>query len=173
MLLSENPQSHLPQFERRLAWATSLSMVPEVGFFGAGPRAWKASYPGYTDDLFLLSFFLHIQFAHNDFLHYLVEWGWLGGGAWITLWLLIIVGGGISFWERLEGRASWSRRDWMAFAAWLSVGSCVAHAQVDFPLQSTGVLVTAMACSALALADPSFPYKRKKAKRTPNKTKGN
>jgi hypothetical protein len=156
LIPSEDPRASAPEFARRLAWATAASIVPNMGFFGAGPRAWKAVYPAYTDDSTLLSFYLHIQFAYNDFLHYLVEWGWIGGCGWILLWLMILWAGCLAFWRRLDGCGAWTRRDWIAFAAWLSVGSCVVHAQVDFPLQSPGILVTAMACSALVLADPSL-----------------
>lgn len=152
MIPSGDPRAQSTEFPRRLAWATAASMLPEAGLFGVGPRAWKAAYPAYTDDLFLLSFYLHIQFAHNDFLHNLVEWGWIGGGAWIAFWLGILWVGLVSCWRRLSGSGSWTRRDWIAFAAWLGVGSCVVHAQVDFPLQSPGILVTAMACATLIVA---------------------
>ena len=153
---SKDPQAQSPEFPRRMAWATAASMVPEAGLFGAGPRAWKATYPVYTDDLFLLSFYLLIQFTHNDFLQNLVEWGWIGGGGWIAFWLIVLWTGFLNFWKRLDGCGSWTRRDWIAFAAWLGVCTCVVHAQVDFPLQSAGILVTAMVCSALTLADPTL-----------------
>ncbi|NBB79020.1 MAG: hypothetical protein GVY36_06170 [Verrucomicrobia bacterium] len=155
MLPSKDPRANSPEFTRRLAWATGASMLPDAGLFGAGPRAWKAIYPAYTEDLALLSFYLHIQFAYNDFLHNLVEWGWIGGGGWIALWLFILWTGALAFWRRLDDRGSWTRRDWIAFTAWLGVGSCVVHAQVDFPLQSAGVLATAMVGGALILADPT------------------
>ncbi|TVP77706.1 MAG: hypothetical protein EA353_09805 [Puniceicoccaceae bacterium] len=170
MLRSEDPRSKLPEFERRLAWATAISMVPEAGPFGAGPRAWKAFYPAFTDDLFLLTFFLHIQFVHNDFLHYLIEWGWVGGSGWIALWLLILRTGFQTFWRRLDGRGSWTRRDWIAFAAWLGVGTCMVHAQVDFPLQSAGILATAMLCSALVLSDPSLSKRSRRSGARSGKT---
>jgi hypothetical protein len=157
MVPSEDPQAQLPLFDRRLSWATAASMLPDTGVFGVGPRAWKASYPEYTLDMFLLSFFLYIQFVHNDFLQYLVEWGWIGGMGWIALWLLILWTGFQALWRRLDGRGSWSQDDWITFAAWLGLGSCIVHAQVDFPLQSGGVLVAAVFCGSLVLADPSRP----------------
>lgn len=156
MIPSEDPRAGSPEFARRLAWVTAASMVPETGPFGVGPRAWKATYPGFTDDRFLWSFYLHIQFAHNDFLHNLIEWGWIGGTGWIALWLLILAAGFLAICRRLNGTGSWTRRDWIAFAAWLGVGTCIVHAQVDFPLQSPGILATAMACSTLVFADPSL-----------------
>jgi hypothetical protein len=152
MLTSEDPRRVLPQFERRLAWSTALLMLPEADLFGSGPRTWKARYPEYTDDLFLLTFFLHIQFAHNDFFQYLIEWGWLGGGAWIALWLLILWKGLMLFWRLLSGQGAWTRREWIALAAWLGIGSCLVHAQVDFPLQSAGVLAPIIICAAIVLS---------------------
>lgn len=150
---SDNPQSHLPLFDRRLAWATARSMIADAGLFGFGPRAWRHHYAFYTTDPFLLTFFLYAQFVHNDFLQYIVEWGWLGGVAWITLWCIILWTGMSTSFRRLRREEPWELSDWIGFSGSVGIGSCLVHAQVDFLLQSGGILITMGACSAFVLAN--------------------
>jgi O-antigen ligase len=154
MLPSTHPQRGLWAFERRLAWATALELVPEAGFFGWGPGNWAEVYPSRTSDLFLLSFFLHVQFVHNDALQWLIEWGWLGGVAW----LVILFGGALHgsrlVWNRWwKGSLSSGNRLCEAGGA-IALLAVLLHSQVDFPLQCPAVLASALLCCAVALASP-------------------
>jgi O-antigen ligase len=68
-------------------------MIPQAGLLGFGPGAWPRSYPHFTDDALLRTYYLQMQFAYNDYLQVLVEWGVLGTMAWAVLFAGGIWGG--------------------------------------------------------------------------------
>lgn len=152
---SESPHSHLPFFPRRLSWATAATMLPDAGFLGFGPGAWSYRYSDYTGDTMMLSFPLHIHFVYNDSLRYLVEWGWIGGLAWIVFWLWVLARGGRHALKSALNGKVWTRLQWIQMGAWTGLVTCLIHGLVDFPLQSPGVFLAAMLMAVLATVRPS------------------
>jgi hypothetical protein len=75
---------------RVLADRATLRMLPDAGPFGIGPGNFAIAFPHYTAGLGK-GIAGRWEFAHNDYLQTWVEWGWVGGGVWATLFALILV----------------------------------------------------------------------------------
>ena len=84
---------------RRLTWARVPAAMADTGLDGAGPGQFQAIFPPYRDpaEIELSSRYraeptpIEVEHAHNDALTALVEYGWLGGGAFLLL-LLVTIG---------------------------------------------------------------------------------
>lgn len=83
---------------RRLTWARVPAAMADTGLDGAGPGQFQAIFPPYRDpaEIELSSRYraeptpIEVEHAHNDALTALVEYGWLGGGAFLLLLLVTI-----------------------------------------------------------------------------------
>ena len=115
--------------------AMCLRMVPRSGLLGFGPGTWSQTYPLFTDDTLLRTFYLQMQFAHQDYLQALVEWGILGVAAWA-----VIIGGAIRAGLyrlrrfRMAGGAI-SVEEGMVAGALVAICGVGLHGLFDFPLQ--------------------------------------
>jgi hypothetical protein len=86
-ILSEDDpaDSHFAATQRRKLLVTGLRMIPQSGLLGFGPGSWPWTYPHFTDDALLRTYYLPMQFVFHDFLQTVVEWGLLGTLAWAVL----------------------------------------------------------------------------------------
>ena len=72
---------------RRDVWTVCLQLVPDAGWLGFGPGTFRDVFQ--TRVAADAAHFKGIEFAHQDYLQALLEWGYLGAAAWA----LILVGG--------------------------------------------------------------------------------
>jgi len=128
----------VPLDARWVAPKAALRAMPEAGWAGFGAGTFHIIFPYYTAgmDERLRGFWLYL---HQDYLQTLLEWGWVGGALWASLFL-----GGIAvaFRNRFSGsRAeSWSPRQRLLLPlVLLGLGSVMLHALVDFPLQIASI----------------------------------
>jgi hypothetical protein len=92
ILSDEKPtESDFASRQRQKLREVPVRMLSQSGLLGFGPGSWVLAFPHFTDDALLRSHYLSMQFAQNDYLQSLVEWGVLGTAAWAILIL-----GGIS-----------------------------------------------------------------------------
>lgn len=81
---------------RRLTWAKIPALLAETGLDGAGPGQFQAVFPPFRDpaEIEFSSFGRleptpqEVEHAHNDYATALVEYGWIGGGAFLLFMLL-------------------------------------------------------------------------------------
>jgi O-antigen ligase len=135
---------------REAAVRTCLRMMPEAGFLGLGPGSWSANFARFTDDPVLRTFYLHLQFAHNDWLQTVVEWGILGVLAWGVL-----VAGGLREAFRSLRRSKTSAeeigaREAMVAGVAAALTGVLLHSLVDFPLQIPSIQIYFIVLLALA-----------------------
>jgi hypothetical protein len=112
-----------------------LKMMPHAGLLGFGPGTWSQSFPRFTDDTLMRTFYLQMQFAHQDYLQALVEWGLLGTAAWAIL----VVGAMRRGYYRLarcrvRGGVIGAEEGMIA-GAMVGLLGVLAHGMFDFPLQ--------------------------------------
>ena len=112
--------------DRQLAYAHATTLVADYPALGAGPGSFHAVFPRYAG-ADVGGFYDH---AHNDYLQFAAETGWIGLGL---LGLIVV----LSLAEAL--RAQYRRHDplmrGMAFAAVMGIVSLLIHSWVDFNLQ--------------------------------------
>jgi O-antigen ligase len=134
-LESTDPKAHQLLGDYRLAVATCLRMIPKSGLLGFGPGTWSATYPHFTNDTFLRTFYLNLQFAHNDYLQAVVEWGVLGAAAWA---FLILGAMDVTVRRLCKNRANnleVTREEAISIGCALALFGVLLHALLDFPLQ--------------------------------------
>ncbi len=151
-LESTDPNYRMFLGAQRLVAATCLRMLPQSGLLGFGPGTWSSTYMHFTNDTFLRTFYLHLQFAHNDYLQTVVEWGVLGAAAWG----LLIVGALEATARRLytnhERKQSVTRDEAIAFGCALALIGVLLHALLDFPLQIPSIQLYACVLTGLLWA---------------------
>jgi len=112
--------------DRQLAYAHATTLVADYPALGAGPGSFHAVFPRYSG-ADVGGFYDH---AHNDYLQFAAETGWIGLGL---LGLIVV----LSLAEAL--RAQYRRHDplmrGMAFAAVMGIVALLIHSWVDFNLQ--------------------------------------
>ncbi len=139
----------------RAAWA--------AGPAGFGPGTFHLVFPHFTGELgpILRGVWEH---AHQDYLQWIIEWGWLGGLAWG--WLFFV--GPCRAWQNLRRDGmQWPVQDRMwvrsLLVAWAGMAVMAA---VDFPLQVPSLALCAWVAAGLlwSWADASPPASESKEK---------
>lgn len=127
--------SHLFLRDRGAAYAFAASAVKERPLLGFGPGGWIAAVSQSATDPVVGTFYLYLQFTHQDYLQTLVEWGIVGGMLWLTL-LLGAIYQGIRC-VRTQARNPTGRPDLPALilGALAAVFAVWVQALIDFPLQ--------------------------------------
>ena len=77
--------------ERLDLWSNSLAMVEDHPIFGVGPGGFKSNYPLYSrakreHDQGRLSLRRQPAKPHNEYIHFIVEGGWLAGLIFLAFW---------------------------------------------------------------------------------------
>jgi len=142
--------------------AACRPLISEAGAMGFGPGTFAAVFVvksldspnpprGYW------------EFAHNDYLQTLLEWGWLGIAAWVALGgcVLWLLGGRI-----LRAFQSGDMKSFVWKSAFLiSLGATVIHAALDFPLQIFAIQLVAACLAGITLADEGAGVRLEKGMR--------
>ncbi|HEY2574461.1 MAG TPA: O-antigen ligase family protein, partial [Verrucomicrobiaceae bacterium] len=155
--------------DSRLATARiCLGMLPAGGLFGTGPGTFVASFQTYVAASHLHEDAIW-KYAHNDWLQYFVEWGFIGGAIWLILWSLplrraaehlrVIVQRGF-IWEIAHRRRGSERRhrsiealrQYLTFGASLSLLGVAVHALFDFPLQIMSLQIYAFTLAGMLVS---------------------
>ena len=139
-------------FDGRIAaYQQYLNTVPEVGAFGIGPGLFQAAFP------YQFSVTRNVgaavrDYAHEDYLQTVLEWGWLG-----TIWWTVLVAGGLyrAIWtyQQRDRFPSKTERH-LVLAGILGVCGTLAQALLDFPLQVVSVRLFFLVLLALCWVSP-------------------
>jgi hypothetical protein len=133
------------------AYQQYLNALPEVGLFGFGPGLFQIAFPYQTSPLGNMSVALR-EYAHEDYLQTVIEWGWFG-----SLWWVLLVAGGlyraIRTYAQRELFPSKTDRH-LILAAILGVCGTLAQALIDFPLQVPSIRLFFLVLLALCWASP-------------------
>jgi hypothetical protein len=132
--------------DRGESWRTALRSIAERPLSGHGPGNWIGAASQNTEDPFIRTFFLYLQFAHQDLLQFAVEWGVPAALGWWGL----LAGGLLAvirarFWVSSLHRC-------LGIAAACGLAAVLLQAQIDFPLQMPAIALNAIVLSALAWA---------------------
>jgi hypothetical protein len=130
-------------------------VLPASTWWGFGPATFALIFPFFTNELGI-TIQGYWQYAHQDYLQCLTEWGFIGATLWALLFANAII------------RAAWKlgRRDALdtrarccGIGCLLALASVLAHSTVDFPMQIASlqlyVSVILGMLAALQYADPS------------------
>jgi hypothetical protein len=149
------PSDHrdYPLGDRGAAYATALAAIKQQPFFGWGLGGWTAAAAALSVDPFVRTFYLMVQFTHNDYLQTLVEWGVVGALGWA----LLIPGAAVNAIRRLGARPS---HDFVGAAAATALIAVLIQSLIDFPLQIPAVQFNVIALAALAWSIPTVRLHR-------------
>ena len=135
------------------AYQQYVNAVPAVGWFGLGPGLFQVAFPYQMSPLGNVSIAMR-DYAHEDYLQTVLEWGWLG-----TLWwTLLVVGGlyrGIRTYMQRELFPSKTDRH-LILAAILGVCGTLAQSLIDFPLQIASIRLFFLVLLAFCWASPKL-----------------
>jgi O-antigen ligase len=136
---------------RMRAYHQYVRALPEVGCLGLGPGLFQVAFPYQTSPLGNRNVGLR-EYAHEDYLQTILEWGWLGALWWF---LLVAVGlyRAIRSYSRRERFTSKTERH-LVLAAILGVTATLVEAAIDFPLQIASLRLFFLVLLALCWASP-------------------
>lgn len=148
------PSDHrnYPLGDRGATYATALRAIEDRPWFGWGPGGWMAAAAEHSGDPFVRTFFLTMQFTHDDLLQTAVEWGLIGAAGWCLL-----VPASVVFGLRQIGRAP--SQDFIGAGAITALVALFTQSLIDFPLQIPAVQWNAIALTALAWSVPTRPFR--------------
>jgi hypothetical protein len=107
-------------------------ILPRSGWWGFGPANFSLVFPFFTNRLGT-SIEGYWEYAHEDYLQCLVEWGFAGATVWFLFFGHTMVRAIATFWRR---RRVWDgRMRTFVVACFLALGGALIHSAVDFPLQ--------------------------------------
>jgi len=142
-----DPRFNLATDERFAAYdAIEHQLIPATGWWGLGPATFHLVFPFFTSGYGqrLIGYW---EYAHEDYLQTLVEWGSCGAGLWFLFFGNNVLRG---CWAVLRRQRTWDGGTRaFAVACLLSVASVLAHAAVDFPMQIASLQL--YTCVVLAL----------------------
>ena len=135
--------------DRGESWRTALRAIAARPVTGHGPGNWLGAASRHSADPFVRTFYLYLQFTHQDLLQFAVEWGVPAALAWWTLLAGAVV-------AVLRARA-WSgpAHRSLAIAAACGLAAVLLQAQVDFPLQMPAIALNVIVLAALCRAGPA------------------
>ena len=133
------------------AYRQYLNTVPDVGLVGFGPGLFQLAFPYQTSPLGNVSEGLR-EYAHQDYLQTVIEWGWLGTLCWT-----LFVGGGLYQAFKCHAQkvlfTSKTERH-LILAALLGVIGTLAESLIDFPLQIASIRLFFLVLLALCWVSP-------------------
>jgi len=137
--------------DRGESWRTAGRAIAARPLTGHGPGNWIGAASRHSGDPFVRTFFLYLQFTHQDFLQFAVEWGVPAALAWITL----LVG---ALWSvvRTHARTAPIPHN-LALGAAAGLAAVLLQAQGDFPLQMPAVAFNVIVLVALGWAVAARP----------------
>jgi hypothetical protein len=149
-----NTSEVFQSFDGRIgAYRQYVNALPQVGLFGLGPGLFQLAFPYQTSPLGNVSIGLR-EYAHQDYLQTVLEWGWVG-----TLWWTLLVVGGLYRAFKCHAQkqffASKTERH-LVLAAILGVLGTLAECLLDFPLQIASTRLFFMVLLALCWVSPSL-----------------
>lgn len=146
------PSNHrgYPLGDRGAAYAVALRAIGDRPWLGWGPAGWTAAAAAHSTDPFVRTFYLMVQFPHQDYLQTWVEWGLVGAVGW----LLLVPGAVVYGVRRLGARPS---HDFIGAAAVTGLAAVLVQSLIDFPLQIPAIQLNAAALAALAWSAPAAP----------------
>jgi hypothetical protein len=107
-------------------------VLPASSWWGFGPGTFHLIFPFFTNSLGT-RIEGYWEYAHEDYLETLVEWGFCGAAAWFLLFGQTVVRAAWRFWCWPRHWDSNERR--FTLACFLALGAILIHATVDFPMQ--------------------------------------
>ncbi len=118
----------------------SMAAPDAGGLWGYGPGTFPHLFPYFTSHLGSRLEGLWLT-GHNDWLQMFVEWGWIGGVAWLVIGFGSLVAG----WSALRHRRALSSREAPVLRGTM-IGLTITglHGAFDFPFQIYAVTVTAI-----------------------------
>ena len=140
--------------DRGAAYQTAVRAALERPWFGWGPAGWMAAAAANTNDPFIRTFFQMMQFAHEDYLQTLVEWGLVGAAGWA----LLVLGAATRCALYLGSEPG---RDLLGAGAVLGLAAVLIQCLIDFPMQIPAIQLNAMALAALAWSTPAASLNRR------------
>ena len=145
---------------RMVLWKTALRMWRDHLWFGVGPGHYDHRYRAYRPS----SVQLQPEYAHNDYLNLLADWGIVG--AMIILLALIALGVGIvKAWKHVrrsenEFGSSLSNKFAFVLGGTIALLALLIHAAVDFNLQIPANAILAVSLVALLSSHWRFATER-------------
>lgn len=137
--------------DRGEAQRTAVRALAARPFTGHGPGNWRGAAGQHSQDPFVRSFYLHLQFTHADFLQAGVERGLAGG-----LSLLLLLGGGLAA-ALLAPPVTDPLILTLGFCAAAGLTLVLLQSLFDFPLQIPAVALSAHVLAGLGWARTSLP----------------
>lgn len=127
--------------EAQHAAAHAIAARPVTGH---GPGNWSAAASRFSADPYVRSFYLYLQFTHEDFLQTWTEWGAAG-----FLSLILLLPGAV-----VAAYRSFSVKDplisTLTFCAALGLAAVLLQSLLDFPLQIPAIALNASVLAGLA-----------------------
>ncbi len=139
---------------RRAAYEEYLNALPAVGWFGLGPGIFKIAFPYQLSAMRNVGEGAVHDFAHEDYLQTVLEWGWLGT-VWWTLLVAVGLYRAIRTYARRELFPSKTDRH-LVLAAILGVCGTLVQAAIDFPLQVASIRLFFLVLLAFCWASPNL-----------------
>ncbi len=145
---------------RLVLWETAWRMWRDHPWIGVGPGHYDHRYRAYRPS----SVQLQPDYAHNDYLNLLADWGLVG--ATIILFAMVAMGVGIvKVWKhvrRSENESSSTRSNKFAFVlgGMIALLALLVHATVDFNLQIPANAILAVSLAALLSSHWRFATER-------------
>jgi hypothetical protein len=136
---------------RAEAYRQYMNALPTAGAFGYGPGLFQVAFPYQASPLGMRNVGLR-EFAHEDYLQTVLEWGWFG----TALWSLLVAGGlyrAIKSYSQRTLFTSKTERH-LLLAALLGAGGTLTQALIDFPLQIASIRLFFLVLLALCWASP-------------------
>jgi hypothetical protein len=141
-------------FDGRIgAYRQFVNAVPQVGLVGVGPGLFQLAFPYQTSPLGNITVGLR-EYAHEDYLQTVLEWGWLG-----TLWWTLLVAGGLyrAFQSHAQRELFASKTErHLLLAGIAGVLGTLAESLIDFPLQIASIRLFFMVLLALCWVSPQL-----------------
>jgi len=148
-LLIPNRYQTGPAGDRGEAQQAALRSLADRPWTGHGPGNWRAAAAAHSGDPYVRTFYLYLQFAHQDFLQAGAERGLPGIGAVL---LLLVPAAILPFFLNPVGAPAV-----LGVCAAAGLGAVLLQSLLDFPLQIPAVALNAHVLAGLAWAGLNPP----------------
>lgn len=157
------PYDHSHYFlrDRGAAYEFAWKSFLRRPIWGFGPGGWISAVSQYATDPVLGTFYLYLQFTHEDYLQTLIEWGGLGALCWGFIYLGAIYTGFRRITIDLQNLSGRPETPAMIVGALAALFAVSVQALIDFPTQIPANAL--YACILLAICWSSAPSLRHSA----------